>query len=136
MRVIPQFTRPEVESLSIDLPFPPSMNRLWRSTKSGKHYRSPRYQTWFQAAGIEINRQRPGKVSGAFSVLLQLGRPDRRKRDLDNLMKPVLDLLQHYGVIDDDGLAQHVSIHWSDTIKGAHVVLSKWGTREAERAAA
>jgi len=135
MRIVPQFDRKEVEAVTIDLPFPPSVNRLWRSTKSGKHYRSPRYQTWFQAAGIEINRQRPGKVLGQFSVLLQLGRPDRRGRDLDNLMKPVLDILEHYGVIENDNLAQHVAIHWSDTIKGAHVVVSKWGSRE-ERAAA
>jgi Holliday junction resolvase RusA-like endonuclease len=133
-KIVPQFIRSTVEAVSLDLPFPPSVNRLWRSTKDGKHYRSPRYQTWFQAAGLEINRQRPGRVSGQFSVLLQLGRPDRRSRDLDNLMKPVLDLLQHHGVIDNDSLAQHVSVHWSDTIKGAHVVVSKW--REAVRAAA
>jgi len=134
MRIVPQFDRKPAESLSIDLPFPPSANRLWRSTKDGRHYRSPRYQTWFQAAGIEINRQRPGKIEGQFSVLLQLGRPDRRRRDLDNLMKPVLDLLQHYGIIENDSLAQHVSVHWSETIKGAHVVLAKW--RQPVRAAA
>lgn len=28
--------------------------------------------------------------------------PDRRRRDLDNLQKPVLDVLQHAGVYEDD----------------------------------
>jgi crossover junction endodeoxyribonuclease RusA len=28
--------------------------------------------------------------------------PDRRRRDLDNLLKPTLDALQHGGVYEDD----------------------------------
>ena len=28
--------------------------------------------------------------------------PDRRRRDLDNLLKPALDALQHAGVYEDD----------------------------------
>ena len=28
--------------------------------------------------------------------------PDRRRRDLDNLQKPLLDALQHAGVYEDD----------------------------------
>jgi crossover junction endodeoxyribonuclease RusA len=28
--------------------------------------------------------------------------PDRRRRDLDNIQKPVLDALQHAGVYEDD----------------------------------
>ena len=40
-------------SVCIDLPYPPSVNALWRKSRTGMT-RSPRYQTWFQAAGLEM----------------------------------------------------------------------------------
>ena len=42
------------------------------------------------------------KIPGPVSVTVVAGRPDRRKRDLDNIAtKAVLDLLTAYGVTDE-----------------------------------
>ena len=47
--------------------------------------------------------QRVPRLSDApFSVLIDAYPPDKRKRDIDNLLKPVLDALGEYGAITDD----------------------------------
>jgi crossover junction endodeoxyribonuclease RusA len=132
-RIVPQFTRSTVETATLDLPFPPSANALWRSAK-GRVFKSLRYRTWWQAAGTMLNAQRPGCVRGNFTIQIVLGRPDRRHRDSDNYAKAILDLLQAYGVIENDSKQMDTRITWSDAKSGAHVVVSKW--REAVRAAA
>ena len=42
----------------------------------------------------ELVTQRPARVAGPVSITIRVGRPDRRRRDLDNAsFKAVLDLL-------------------------------------------
>ena len=127
-----QWPRTAQSKIKLDLPFPVTLNRLWiRSSTTGKPVRAPRYQQWLNAAGIEINRQRPGCIKGPYRIRIVLGRPDRRKRDNDNLAKGVLDALVTHRVIDDDSLGVSTTIEWSDRISGCRVHLT-----EARRAAA
>ena len=111
------------DAISIELPFPPSVNALWRRGRSGM-YRAPRYMTWINAAGWQLKGQRPGRISGDYILVIQLERRDRRKRDADNFIKAVSDLLVSHGVIEDDALAQSVTAIWSDNIKGCRVVVT------------
>jgi crossover junction endodeoxyribonuclease RusA len=39
-------------------------------------------------------------------------RPDKRKRDIDNLLKPISDLLKSIGAIEDDYLCEMISARW------------------------
>ena len=43
---------------------------------------------------------------------ISLGRPNRQRRDLDNLAKPVLDLLTSHQLIDDDSAIESLSMSW------------------------
>jgi len=36
--------------------------------------------------------------------------PDRRRRDLDNLLKSLLDAITHAGIWDDDSQVKHLEI--------------------------
>lgn len=36
--------------------------------------------------------------------------PDRRKRDLDNILKPLLDVIEAYGLVEDDVLIKRIVI--------------------------
>lgn len=115
-----QWTRPSANVVVLHLPHPTSTNRLYRKTSTGVH-RSPAYATWFRAAGNELNAQHPGKVSGPYELRISLGRPDRRRRDLDNIVKAISDLLVSHGVVSDDSEAIKITLEWSDAIFGAHV---------------
>lgn len=106
----------------ISLPFPPSMNRLWRAGKNGRVYRSDTYEKWRVAAAWDARMQSgPQKISGPFKITIRFVRPDARHRDLDNLLKAVLDCLQHAGVIDNDKNCAWIDAAW--TAVGAPCVI-------------
>ena len=97
-------------TFSPSTPLPVSTNRLWRTGK-GRVFRSKVSDSWIKAAGWELLAQRPGQVE----VSIALGRPDSRKRDLDNAAgKAVLDLLVAHQVIEDDSLV--TSKRWDHAV--------------------
>lgn len=88
--------------VSIDLPFPPSGHHLYRKHK-GAHL-SKAYREWRDCAGWTLKEQQPASVSGQVGIVIDIVPPDGRRRDLDNLIKPIVDLLVTHQVIDGDGI--------------------------------
>jgi Holliday junction resolvase RusA-like endonuclease len=84
---------------TITLPFPTSLNANSKKFKGARM--SEAYRNWRDAARIELLAQRPKRISGPVTVEIILVAPDRRIRDGDNLVKPVLDLLKRH-LIDED----------------------------------
>lgn len=84
------------------LPFPPSLNRLWRNvngrtvmSRAGRQYRDAVLREWAWAG-------HQGLGASALTVDTWAWLPDARRRDLDNLQKAVLDALQRAGAFRDD----------------------------------
>jgi len=99
----------------LSLPFPPSVNRLWRATKGGGVYRSPKYVAWRKAAMWQLAGQAKGKkVIGAYKLTILAVRPDKRKRDLGNLEKAISDILVSQNIIQDDCLCEWMEMKWVD----------------------
>ena len=83
------------------LPWPPSVNGIWRAVQ-GRNILSQRYRHWREAASKALLLQRPKPVFGPVRIAIELAPPDRRAYDLDNRVKPILDLLVANRVIDGD----------------------------------
>lgn len=124
-----QWSRPVADIVQIELPYPVSTNALWMSSgTTGRIIKSPRYATWFRAAGNELSLQRPGRIEGKYSLEVLVERKSGR-RDIDNTIKSLSDLLVEHQVVEDDSLAQRVTIEWSDTARGVWVTIKKWGSK-------
>lgn len=106
----------------LDLPFPPSTNALWKKGRAGM-YRAPRYMTWINAAGVELKRQKPRAIVGNYAIRIDLERKDKRRRDADNFIKGLSDLLVSHGVVSDDSLAEIVTVRWNTKVSGCRVTL-------------
>ena len=94
------------------LPYPPSLNRLWRAKKNVL-YRSERYLNWLDDAKRAMKRQPVQHYTGKVDVWIMAKRPDRRARDIDNLSKPILDLLENQNVIVNDHFVETLVLWWT-----------------------
>lgn len=104
--------------LQIELPWPPSINHYWRHTKNG-HYISNEgkaYRQLVQYSCLKYKNQFTKK--NRLSIYVEAYPPDRRKRDIDNILKSLLDALQHAGIYEDDGQIDKLSINRNLLLKG------------------
>ena len=101
-----------MSKFEVRLSFPPSVNRLWRVGKGGM-YKSKEYKSWLTEAGWLIAAQAKGnKVLGKYKLTILAVRPDKRRRDLDNLVKAISDALEANGIIEGDHLCEHLEMAW------------------------
>ena len=88
--------------MALTLPYPPSINHYWRRvgprtliSREGRAFRRN------VCALLGGGGRRP-PLGGRIALAMDAFPPDRRRRDLDNIQKPVLDALEHAGVYEDD----------------------------------
>ncbi len=107
-RVAPQATLLELRTLTFVLPMPPSVNALYGQAANGAKFLLPE-QRQFRSAVIGIVR---GVMRGADEIAQPLaGRlevrstyyfANRRRTDVSNREKALLDALEHAGAYHDD----------------------------------
>lgn len=109
----------------LELPFPPSVNTYWRHPTTGKlagrHLISEKGREYRQAVIDEAGRYQLVKLAGRLSVHIDAFPPDNRRRDLDNMMKGLLDGLVHAQVIEDDSQIDKLSIERGVVCNGGRV---------------
>lgn len=91
-----------------ELPWPPSVNHYWRHVR-GRFYIAQDGQRFRQRveAIVAVDRQKP--MDGPLSVAIAAFPPDRRRRDIDNILKALFDALEHAGAYHNDN--QIVELH-------------------------
>jgi crossover junction endodeoxyribonuclease RusA len=110
----------------IDLPMPPSVNRIWRATKAGPNRvtASDEYKAWKKHAdgmALSMAQFRGLKtIVGPFEAKIVL---QRQRGDLDNRSKGVLDWLQSRGVIADDKFCERLTLEWGEAPCGCRVTV-------------
>lgn len=107
----------------IILPFPPSINRLWRCVK-GRTILSKDGRLWFADAADSVREQWPATVVTPVRVDILVIPPDKRKRDIDNLAKPCLDALVKGMALADDSLVDMLTIERRPSEKPGRVEIA------------
>lgn len=100
-------------TVQFSLPLPPSANQLWRSPPGSRRpIKSREYRVWLDVAALEVRRQHVPITTGKIRVTYEVGRKDKRRRDLGNNEKALSDLLTLAGVIEDDSLIDELRLVW------------------------
>lgn len=112
----------------IHLPFPVSVNASHRAVK-GRSILSARMRDWREEAGWMLNQQHCPRFTAPVEIHVFLTPPDRRRRDLDNSFKAILDLLKVHQIIIDDSreYVRKISAEWADNDNPCVVVLRECG---------
>ena len=74
------------------------------------------------------------KLKGDLRFEVECYPPDRRRRDLDNLLKCLQDSLVHAGAMEDDSQIKELRMKMNEPIEGGmvHIVLTQTASRDAE----
>ena len=108
--------------IKLELPYPPSVNHYWGQAgknkfigKKGKEFRISVAEACLDAGVVALE--------GRLSMHVSLYPPDRRKRDVDNVLKPLLDAMEHAGCFDNDNQIDELHIIRRDVRKGGSCVV-------------
>jgi crossover junction endodeoxyribonuclease RusA len=103
-----------------DLPWPPSLNGYWRRvgnrtliSAAGRSYR--------EHVVLLIRMAKLTPFTGPIRYEAVYHQPDKRRRDLDNLIKVILDSLQHAGLYADDSQVHQIDIRFGCQVDGGRV---------------
>lgn len=96
----------------IYLPYPPTINQLFAG--KARRFKSGKYKAWCNEAEIALQGQ-SFKFWGDIPLKVELAiqKPlDKRKRDLDNLIKAPFDMLTGKAWIDDSQVVE-IKVYWA-----------------------
>jgi len=87
--------------INFTLPYPPTVNKIWRPTGKGL-VKTAAARKWQTDAGWAYKAAGGRRLDGPLMVLVNLSPPnDGRKRDVDNGLKALLDSLNGVAWGDD-----------------------------------
>lgn len=102
----------------VDLPFPPSINRIWRASKIDRITKSVEYKEWQRRADVTVIAARTHLktriIIGSFEAYIIFDHKKRRG-DLDNYVKVVLDWAQSRNMIANDKFCEKLTVEWGAT---------------------
>lgn len=112
----------EFGALTLPMP-PPSLNNIFVNGKKGR-FKSAEYRAWQTRAVLHLRKQGGWHVPGPIKVRLAFNRAQTRS-DLDNILKPVLDLLMAAGRISDDRNVRKIEAEFSSNLVGTLIEIRK-----------
>ncbi len=110
--------------VTLTLPWPPTVNHYWRNV-SGRTLISSQGRAYREQVGwaVRVARNPPWPESARLCVAIEAQAPDKRRRDLDNLPKSVLDALTDAGVWADDSQIDDLRI-WRGPVGAGQIVVT------------
>ena len=106
--------------IELELPYPPSVNHYWRRV-GARTLISRRGRSFRREVCAIVAAEVKEPLLGPLEVLVDLFPPDRRRRDVDNTHKPLLDALEHGGAYLDDSQIVHLDTWKREVVKRGKV---------------
>ncbi len=103
------------------LPYPPTVNTCWRR-RGSTYFVSKVGECYRRDVALIVRQQRLKlKLSGRLAIKIIAEPPDKRRRDLDNILKAPLDALTHAGLLIDDEQFDEINIVRGQLVSGGRL---------------
>lgn len=118
------------ESLILVLPYPHkiSVNNIWHKNKTGV-YLNPAVKNFKKMVYLECLNKKKFE-SQPLKLHIKMFPPDKRKRDIDNVLKIILDSLQFANVYYDDSQIVKLYIEKCEIVENGMIVVKIKPTRK------
>jgi Holliday junction resolvase RusA-like endonuclease len=114
------------QAISLVLPLPVSVNAAYRNVLHVGRVKTAAYKNWLAEARLMTLVQRKGRIEGPYAIHIEIDRPDKRRRDLSNLLKTLEDFIVAQGYVEDDSLCDRIKMAWTDRIEGRPGPVRVW----------
>lgn len=108
--------------IQLILPWPPSVNNYWLA-KGNTRFISKAGRVFREGVAEECARQSVIGLLGRLAVHIALFPPDRRARDIDNILKALLDACEHAGCYASDSQIDELHVIRQSVEKGGHCTI-------------
>lgn len=105
--------------IKLDMPYPPTVNTYYRAV-NGRNIMSKKGRQYKKDCASLIPRPKSPLTGDAY-VTINATMPDRRRRDIDNILKPILDALTDRGIYEDDSQVVELTIRKGNVVKGGDI---------------
>ncbi len=111
--------------MRVRLPFPPTINHYYgRDPKDGHPYLTKRAHVFRKQVALCLLGE-PVFSDELLAILVEVY-PPRDAGDIDNLLKPLLDALEHAGAFVNDRQVKDLRIVWRHPVSGGTVEVQIW----------
>jgi Holliday junction resolvase RusA-like endonuclease len=114
------------QAISLVLPLPVSVNAAYRNVLHVGRVKTAAYKNWLAEARLMTLVQPKGRIEGPYAIHVEIDRPDKRRRDLSNLLKTLEDFIVAQGYVEDDSLCDRIKMAWTDRIEGRPGPVRVW----------
>jgi len=110
--------------MKLTLPYPPSVNTYWRA--NGKRRFISKAGILFTQEVILIVKQSKAKSfeGKRLAISVVIHPRSKRKFDLDNTLKAILDALMKAGMYNDDSQIDYIEIARGEAVKNGKAVIN------------
>lgn len=112
--------------MKYELPWPPSVNKYWTRSTSWKGkpgmMLTPKARAYHLKVleRLGIGRQ---PLTGRISLTIELYPPDKRRRDIDNVLKALFDTMQKARLYKDDSQVDRLYVKRCEPVKEGMVTV-------------
>lgn len=116
----------EKKSVTLTLPYPPTLNTMYPSKKTGGRKLSDKGKVYASQVAIAF-REKYGlmkPMEGRLVLTFDSWPPDNRVRDLSNIFKAVEDSLKKAGAMIDDSQIKEIHARMHDKTSGGALLIT------------
>ncbi len=109
--------------ITLHVSTPPPLSAAFKNHRTHGRVKTKRYLTWQRVALNEVRLQERHLLEGPVRVNIEITRPSKRRMDLDNRLKCLLDFLSHpdVDVLSDDSQIVRLGIAWREGGEGVTI---------------
>lgn len=110
--------------IKLILPFPPSCNHYYGNRRNGQRYIKQSGKAFRGVVLYEVLAAKAANnISSPIKMRIDVYPPDKRRRDIDNINKALLDALENSGVYQDDSQIVRLTMTKYEPVKGGKVIV-------------